>query len=89
MRYFSVGNSDSIQRTTQTLGEWESFLRKDFETTDLGILQQSFIQSHQVIRESFVRTPFWKLFWNCDYFVDEIKNRLRNHGLIQAEYQVG
>jgi hypothetical protein len=74
----------TLQKTEQLKG----FLKTDFETVDLPLVHHSFVQQHSIIRDSFLKTPFWKLFWNCDYFVDEVKTRLRNHGLVQAEFQM-
>jgi hypothetical protein len=77
----------NLSLSQKSLESFEIELNREFDQ-DLNVLQDLFGKSQKIIRESLQLNPIWKLFWNADYFVEDILIKLRNHEYIQAEYQV-
>ncbi|KAJ3008487.1 hypothetical protein HKX48_008500, partial [Thoreauomyces humboldtii] len=66
----------------------EKRLVRDFEETDLAVVQDSVSALSEAVRKYFAKVRFWKLFWRSDFVADDLKAMMRQHNLLQAEYQM-
>ncbi|KAI8818260.1 uncharacterized protein EV422DRAFT_196268 [Fimicolochytrium jonesii] len=74
----------SIARVLKT----KERLVRDFRGEDLAVVNGSTTALRAAVREYFTKVPFWKLVWRNDFVADDLKVRMREHTLLQAEYQM-
>jgi hypothetical protein len=82
-------SAHALSEAVCQIQKYEQSLSENFEKSDLNSLVAAFQDMHLRAREHFADNPFWKLFWNSDYFIRELEQVLEENNLIKVEYQVG
>ncbi|KND04447.1 uncharacterized protein SPPG_00176 [Spizellomyces punctatus DAOM BR117] len=79
---------EELKHLATRIVETEKRLVRDFETRDLAAVQYSVSSLSDAIHEYFDKVKFWKLFWRSDFVSDDLKSKMRENSLLQAEYQM-
>ncbi|KAJ3054725.1 hypothetical protein HK097_000971 [Rhizophlyctis rosea] len=66
----------------------EKRLVHDFQLRDLAVVQYGVTSFSDAIRTYFEKVKFWKLFWRSDFVAEDLKASMKEHSLLQAEYQM-
>ncbi|KAJ3043983.1 hypothetical protein HDV00_003510 [Rhizophlyctis rosea] len=66
----------------------EKRLVQNFQLRDLAVVQYGVTSLSDAIRGYFDKVKFWKLFWRSDFVSEDLKARMKEYSLLQAEYQM-
>ncbi|KAI8592796.1 hypothetical protein BDZ88DRAFT_222862 [Geranomyces variabilis] len=80
--------SKELQSLVSRVVRTEKRLVRDFEQSDLAVVQNSVFALSEAVHAYFAKVKFWKLFWRSDFVADDLKAMMQRHNLLQAEYRM-
>ncbi|KAI9007395.1 hypothetical protein BC832DRAFT_452464 [Gaertneriomyces semiglobifer] len=80
--------TDDLQVLVDRVVSTEKRLVREYESRDLGVVEKTFTALSDAIRAYFASARFWKLFWKSETVGSDLQRVVRDHSLVQSEYQM-